>query len=262
MTEQRPAAIRLWLARFSELERPQWLARATQLLNATELERVAAILDPDTRAQHAVGRALIRLLGAQEAGCRPSELTVAVTEGGKPWLPGVPGVNVTVAHTRRAVVVASVSGAPIGVDIEHPAAAVQPLRLAQRLFASQEVRAIRQLSGDGLADWFARVWTIKEAVGKALGVGVIPALSRVVVDSGDAGLRLADVGFGPAVASWTLHQLVAPGGGEKIAVAVPAPGLALAPISLLTLESFSRAADAHGATARTRSGSAPRRARA
>ena len=120
----------------------------------------------------------------------------------------------------------------------------------------------RRLSGDGLADWFASAWTIKEAVAKALGVGVIPALSRVVVESGDAGLELAAVGFGPPAGSWTLHQLVAPGGTEKVAVAVPAPGVVLAPISLVTLEGFARAVDAHGATYRMWSGSAPRRARA
>lgn len=266
MTDQKPAAIQLWFARFSRLERPQWLAQSARLLNSAELERVATILDPDTRAQHAVGRALMRLLGAREAGCTPSELAIAVTDGGKPWLPGVPDLNITVAHTRRAVVVASMSGAPIGVDIEHPEAAVQPLRLAQRLFASEEVRAVRELSGEARADWFARIWTIKEAVAKALGVGVIPALSRVVVESADAGPRLADVGFGPAAGSWTLHQLVAPGGSEKVAVAVPAPSVALSPLSQLTLGDFARAVsaqeNAQGATERTCSESTPRRARA
>ena len=266
MTEQKPAEIQLWFARFSRLERPRWLAQSAQLLNASELERVATILDPDTRAQHAVGRALMRLLGAKEAGCTPSELAIAVTDGGKPWLPGVPDLNITVAHTRRAVVVASMCGAPIGVDIEHPGAAVQPLRLAQRLFASEEARAVRERSGESRADWFARVWTIKEAVAKALGVGVIPALSRVVVKSEDDGPQLADVGFGPEAGSWTLHQLVAPGGSEKIAVAVPSPGVSLTPLSQLTLGDFARLATAHedaqGATERRCSESAPRRARA
>jgi 4'-phosphopantetheinyl transferase len=255
-------AVRLWIARFSHLDRPRWLARAAHLLNAAELARVAAVTDPDARAQHAVGRALIRLVGAGEAGSNPAELTVAVTDAGKPWLPGLPDLHVSVSHTRRIVVLAAMSGSPVGVDVEHPAAAVQPQRLAQRLFAGQEVHAMRRLAGDALDDWFASAWTIKEAVAKALGVGVVPALSSVVVDTGEDGLRLAEVGYGPPARSWTLHQLVAPAGRERIAVAVPAADVALAPVSHVTLAGFERAAGAQGATARTWPGSAFRRARA
>jgi 4'-phosphopantetheinyl transferase len=262
MTAAKPGTIQLTLARFSRPERPQWLARSAALLSAAELERTAAITDPDTRARHALGRALVRLLAARTAGTSLLDLEVAVTEAGKPWLPGHPDLHVNVSHTDRAVVVVTVSGAPVGVDIEHPAATtVQPQRLAQRLFAGAEVQTLSELSDDRLADWFSSAWTIKEAVAKALGIGVIPALSEVVVESGDDGLRLAAVGVGPAVESWTLHQLVAPGGSEKIAVAVPAPGVELESVSVLTLQSFARAVERQGATERTWSASARRRAR-
>lgn len=252
MTSEEPRTVRLSVARFSRHQRPQWLARAAALLDGAELERVAAIVDPDTRAQHAIGRALVRLRAAQALGCSPLEVDIAVTETGKPWLRELPGLHVNVSHTRRTVVVASASVAPVGVDIEHPAAAaVHPQRLAQRLFARSEVRALRELSEDKLGEWFSSVWTIKEAVGKALGIGVVPALSQVVVETSEDGLELASVGDGPAVESWTVHQLAAPGGSERIAVAVPAPGVALEPVSVVTLDSFARTADAHGATART-----------
>ncbi|HWD69913.1 MAG TPA: 4'-phosphopantetheinyl transferase superfamily protein [Solirubrobacteraceae bacterium] len=243
--------VRLSLVRFSSHERSQWLARSAALLNGPELERVAAIIDPDTRAQHAIGRALVRLLGAEAIGCSPLDVTVAVTETGKPWLLELPDLHVNVSHTRRTVVVASALVAPVGVDIEHPAAtAVHPQRLAQRLFACSELRTLRELSEDSLAEWFASVWTIKEAVGKALGIGVVPALSQVVVETRDKGLELASVGEGRPAESWTLHQLTAPGGGEKIAVAVQAPGVELEPVSVVTLDWFVRAAEGHRATAR------------
>lgn len=262
VTDAAPRTVRLSLARFSQHDRPQWLARSTALLNAQELERVAAIVDHDSRVQHAVGRALIRLLGAQALGCNPLDVTVAVTDTGKPRLPELPDLHVNVSHTGRAVAVADASVAPVGVDIEDPAvAAMHPQRLAQRLYADAEVRTLHELPEDRRADWFSSVWTIKEAVGKALGVGVISALSEVVVDTGDAGLELASVGGGPPPESWSLHQLTAPGGREKIAVAVPAPGVDLVPISLMTLDEFAHAATVHGATARRRSGSARRRAR-
>jgi 4'-phosphopantetheinyl transferase len=223
-------------------------------LNGPELERVATIVDPDTRAQHAVGRAIVRLLAARALRCSPLDVTVAITDSGKPWLVELPDLHVNVSHTRGTVVVASASVAPVGVDIEPPTAtAVHPQRLAHRLFARSELRTLPELSEDGLADWFSSAWTIKEAVGKAIGVGVIPALSQVVVETAGDGLALASVGVGPPAESWTVHQLTAPGGTEKIAIAVPAPGVALAPVSVITLAEFERAARDYGATARTRS---------
>lgn len=250
MTET--GAITLTLARFSGAERSQWLARSAALLSASELERVAAITDSDTRTRHALGRALVRLMAAREAGTSPLDLRVAVTENGKPWFPDCPDLHVNVSHTRRTVVVATAPVGPVGVDIEQPSATtVHPERLAQRLFASDEVDALRELPEERLTDWFTSVWTIKEAVAKALGIGIIPALSQVVVETGDGRLKLAAVGVGPPAGSWTLHQLVAPGGSEKIAVAVPAPHVELEPTSVLTLQSFALAVERQGATERT-----------
>ena len=254
------STVRLTLARLPRREQSQWLARAAIVLNASEREHVATIADPDTRAQHAVGRALIRLAGARAGGSRAADVSVAVTDRGRPWLPDV-RLHVNVAHTRRTVVVATASAAPVGVDIEHPAGiGPQPLRLAQRLFAAREVCALHGLSDEALADRFSTLWTIKEAVGKALGVGIIPALSQVVVDTDGRAPRLSAVAQGPAAEAWTLHQLLAGGGGEKIAVALPAPRVPLTAVSVLTLDRFAHAVEAHGATARRCSGSARRRA--
>ena len=262
MPDAEEGVIELSVARFGRHERPRWLAGAAALLNAEELARVASIVDSDTRAQHAVGRALIRIIGARAAGCSPGDLSVAVSDTGKPWLPQVPDLHVSISHSRQIVVVAATSVAPVGVDVEPPTApTVDPQRLAQRLFPSAEARALAELSDGKLADGFSRLWTIKEAVAKALGVGVIPALSQVVVDPNAGDLQLVDVGHGPPADLWTLHQLTAPGGTEKIAVAIPAPGVRLAPVSVITLDQLAQAASAHGATARRWLGSAPRRAR-
>lgn len=253
-------AVRLSVARLRERER--WLAAALTVLSPAERERVAGIRDGDARAQHAVGRALLRIVASRAVGCSPGRVQVALTDSGKPWLPQVPELHVSVAHTGCAVVVAACPAAAVGVDIEPPLPQVPDARrLAQRRFAATEARALADMPETAFADWFVRAWTIKEAVGKALGTGVVPALSGVSVATEPDGAALVAVDDGPPAARWTLHELRAPGGDERIAVALPVPGIALAPVSVIGLGCFRRCLGAHGATARTCAGSVAPRAR-
>jgi phosphopantetheinyl transferase len=164
---------------------------------------------------------------------------------GKPRLGPAAAPEVSLAHSGRVVLVASGHSEPVGVDIEPPPASVATARkLALRRFSDVEAAAGNDLSDDAFVAWFARAWTTKEAVGKALGVGVIPALSGAVVTRrADA---LASVWSGPPAHRWTVAQLPAPGGDEWIAVAVPAPNVSVEAVSVITLEEFTRAT-AHAA---------------
>jgi phosphopantetheine--protein transferase-like protein len=181
---------------------------------------------------------MIRMFAAQASTRSPQQVRVESTAAGKPQLADMPSLNVSVSHSGGVVVAAACRSVPVGVDVEcAPAGPSQPRRLAQRLFAQRELDAVRVMPDDLLVDWFASAWTIKEAVGKALGVGIWPALSQVVVGRDGA---LSEVRSGPPAAMWTVHQRTAPGGAEKIAVALPAPGVALSSVSALTLEAFAQ----------------------
>jgi 4'-phosphopantetheinyl transferase len=210
------------------------------VLSGAEREHLDTISEPDARTAHAIGRATMRLLGAQASGRRSESLTIATSEAGKPQFTDLEGLNVSVAHSGRVVVVAACPSAAVGVDIEPVlTTADDPRRLAGRLFADSEVASFQDLPDADVAAWFSTVWTIKEAVGKALGVGLIPTLSGAVTERRGDRFTLASVWTGPPAESWTLHQLTAPRGDEKIAVAIPAPGVALGPVSELTLEALS-----------------------
>lgn len=236
------STVSLQLARFTEDDRADWLASALPILSVSEQERLAATSASDVRTQHAIGRAVLRLIGAHASGRHPKLLAVTVSDAGKPQLRDVPDLQVSVAHTGRVVVVAASLAALVGVDIEPAvAAATRQRRLAERLFSDAEVASLHDMPDAVLSDWFSSAWTIKEAVGKALGVGMIPALSGAVVEREPDGFTLAAVWTGPPANSWTVHQLIAPDGGEKIAVALPAAGVILESVSQLTLEVFSEA---------------------
>ena len=234
-----PGEVSLTLARFTATDRDRWLTTATAVLSEEERARLGSISDPDTRTQHALGRALIRLAGAAAAGISCDQVQIVVSAEGKPELAGL---GVSIAHSEGVVALATCSASPVGVDVESvpgdPAAA---RRIIERRFARSEIETARHLADSGLGEWFARVWTIKEAVGKALGVGLPAALSGAVVSSEHDPFRLVKSPSGPPADTWTLHELRAPDGNDRVAIALPAPGISLTEIRLLTLAEFARA---------------------
>lgn len=145
---------------------------------------------------------------------------------GKPLLPSCGGLNVSVAHTGRVVAVAAATGVAVGVDVELPVATtVSPERIARRVLAPQEAQRLALLTGAAATRELVRYWTIKEAVGKALGIRLIPALAGVEVRPNRGSLQLARVDAGPPAAMWSMHQIELSGGGEWLAVALPQPAL-------------------------------------
>ncbi len=234
--------VALTFARFTPADRDEWLAAAVAVLSAEERTRLESMPAADARAQHAIGRALLRLAGAGAARRDPIAVAIAVGDDGKPELAQTPELGVSVAHTGRTVVVAACHGAAVGVDIEAPRPQVARSRkIVERRFAATEAAALRELPDAAVADWFVRAWTIKEAVGKAVGTGVIPALAGAVVAGSADDLALIEVWIDPPVDSWSLHQLAAPDGDERIAVAIPTPGVTIEPLRRLTLSDFTRA---------------------
>lgn len=92
--------------------------------------------------------------------------------------PQVDGVAVSISYSRRLIAVAASYNGPIGIDLEER----EPRAfwaLAARWFPAREL-AWMAGQGDQL-DAFLRLWTGKEAVGKALGVGLRGAGLRRVV---------------------------------------------------------------------------------
>ena len=112
--------------------------------------------------------AAVRELLARALGYMPR---LAYGAHGKPFLPEEPKRQISLAHTRGAVVCA-VSPRPVGVDIESCARRVN-MRVAERSFTPRE----RAYSVDAVR--FLKVWTRKEAFVKRDGRGFTLPLNTV-----------------------------------------------------------------------------------
>ena len=113
--------------------------------------------------QSAAGRALLALL-LNEAF--PGESVEAAKDGrGKPCLPAHPETGISISH-GGGFVAAALGPGRIGIDLEG-VRTVRPRVLAH--YFTQTEREEVERGGDGT---FTRLWTMKEALGKALGTGL------------------------------------------------------------------------------------------
>lgn len=179
----------------------------------SERRRSALLADEASQVGYLVARALLRLVAAATPGVvDPRTLVVEHDAAGKPTVPAIPQLSVSISHQPEMVVVGACLGAPIGVDIESAATFGQgsgqvDLRLAQRMFDRAEVSALRELDDEQRRLAMLRYWTLKEAAGKALGVGIERSLRGVVVELSDSAARIRSIFGDESTGHWSLREL-------------------------------------------------------
>ncbi|MFI4969006.1 MAG: 4'-phosphopantetheinyl transferase family protein [Lysobacterales bacterium] len=152
--------------------------------------------------------------------CRYADLDAppAIERGahGKPFAPGLPDIEFNLSHAGAQVLLAFARGQALGIDLERIDRRLSLDGIAKRFFAEPEARALQRLPEHARLRAFLRLWTHKEAVLKALGVGIGFGLERIEFELDPDGeiaslLRIAAQAGEPE--RWQLHRLD------------PAPGL-------------------------------------
>jgi 4'-phosphopantetheinyl transferase len=193
-----PGEIHVWLlsARIDAGERAAYRAA----LSVEELERAHRyrfVMDQD---RSIVGRGGLRQILAGYCKESPADLQFETGPHGKPELRHPSSeIRFNMSHAGDCVLIGVANGAECGVDIERQQSRVSGQKIAQRFFCPREVAWI----GEDQAR-FTRLWTLKEAVIKALGHGLampLDAMDLVDIAAGEASQVLLQT---PGVASQTL----------------------------------------------------------
>jgi len=164
---------------------PWWPLRdhATALLSpyeATRAGRFRHALDHDT---YTIAHAFWRVTIGVALGVDPARVNLARSPDGQPLLPGT-GLATSLSHSGTMVAIAIARGAAIGVDIEGYPQSTQLQDIASVLCSSREAEAMASLEGDARTRALLGLWTRKEALLKAFGVGL-----RIPPSSIDADLE-------------------------------------------------------------------------
>ena len=139
-------------------------------------------------------------------------LSIVRDEQGKPHFTGaLREWHFSLSHSGGRALLALAQDQPVGVDLESPRPRQRLLDLAQRFFTAAETSVLRGLPEEERLHAFYALWTAKEAVLKAAGVGIGYGLAKAgmawrgpdwVVD------QFADA-LAPA-AAWQLQRLDLP----------------------------------------------------
>ncbi|MEU0152887.1 4'-phosphopantetheinyl transferase family protein [Micromonospora fulviviridis] len=123
--------------------------------------------------QRELARRLLRRAGGALLGRPGAEIGVGRAPGGRPEVYADDGrtLPVSVSHVDGVVVVAARSGGPVGVDVEWRRR-LPATPLARRWYDPDEATWLAARDEAGRELDFLRLWTAKEAVGKALGTGL------------------------------------------------------------------------------------------
>ena len=133
------------------------------------------------------------------------------TDGaGKPFLAGADDLSFNLSHSERRLVVAVGDGAPVGVDCEAVRGFDDLMDVARMTCSAVELDLLQSADDVSAVGIFHALWTRKEAVVKAIGVGMSFPLSELTVGTGAR--RALSCVDAPGYGKWWLRSIEAPEG--------------------------------------------------
>ena len=148
--------------------------RAVELLDDSERARWSRFVVEGASRRFALCRAALRVNLCERVGCSNEDLSFGYLEHGKPFaiVDGIPSdASFNVSHSGLHGLIGFARQDGLGVDVEVRA----PLRdfdgIGDRVYGPRERSALSAATGSAKADLFYRLWSLKEALIKALGTG-------------------------------------------------------------------------------------------
>jgi 4'-phosphopantetheinyl transferase len=190
-------------------------------LDGEEQERWSRYPYTGPQRQFLLCRAALRAILCEWLGCENEDLAFPTTEEGKPWaaVAGEPApVSFNVSHSGRHGLIAVAPRGRLGIDVEELGPRRNLDLLMDGVLGEEERGEIASMEGDSQLRSFFRIWTMKEALLKAQGRGLLEdATAFQVPRAMRRGARKGTIELPrlPGV-TWQLDDL----GGEHFAAAL------------------------------------------
>ena len=147
-------------------------------LSAEEVQKIESLADPAARRVALISRVFLRLRLAAYLGCSPESIRFRLGEKGKPSLdvqsPDGAFLHFNLSHSANMIALALSLHRELGIDIQQvkPSEEMDPKRMAQIAFTSEELEEFEGLPEHLQSRAFFQAWVRKEAFAKGLGIGL------------------------------------------------------------------------------------------
>jgi 4'-phosphopantetheinyl transferase len=166
-----------------------------------EAARIARFRQAQDRHERAAAHGLLRHLLGRWLGRDPADIVLARDAGGRPFLSGVPGLDLNLSHGAGWVAVGLSTAGRIGVDVEGAARPVDWDGIAPVFLHPAELAAYRSLPAGARPRQALEYWSVKEACLKATGEGLVAEPRSVRLTPDGTAWRLSRAGLSLRVAS-------------------------------------------------------------
>lgn len=190
---------------------PQLPGRLLPLLSSDERQRAERFYFEADRQRWIAARGTLRILIGRYLDLEPQALKFTYGPFGKPGLDeasGARSLQFNVSHSEDFGVWAFARSQPVGVDAERIRSVTDENRFAAQLFSPAESALLESLPELDRVPAFFTLWTAKEALLKAAGLGLTMPLDRIEVSLGaDGSPRLVSIDGRPEPArTWRVHH--------------------------------------------------------
>jgi phosphopantetheinyl transferase len=156
---------------FVSVEPTRHWAEAWSLTSATERASISRLRTPGLQQSRLYGYAALRILLEAKLGVPAAALRFERSEHGKPRLHPDRGMHFNMSWREGRIALALSRTGPVGVDVEVATATNGLEKVARWLYSEAENRELAASEGDR-TQLFLRMWTRKEALCKAAGMGI------------------------------------------------------------------------------------------
>lgn len=174
--------IHVWLAGVGPALAAVAALRAS--LSTGELARAERFRFDHDRDRFVASHGALRAVLAHYTSLPAASLTFRTGAHGKPALSGRAertGIEFNLSHSGELAAIAVTRGRSVGVDVECCRAEAVTPDVARAFMGPQELAEFESREGRGQLEWFFALWTRKEAVAKALGLGLSFAVQRIAL---------------------------------------------------------------------------------
>jgi phosphopantetheinyl transferase len=190
-------------------------------LTATELSRGKSIQNPLRRSQYFAGRRLLRRMLEERFGKAATDWQISVEGNHPPRVISGAGAEpplLSMSHSGHKVICGYIYGGALGVDVQqHKQLRCSWDDITQKVLHPQERLRLERGPEEGRWPGFFRAWALKEATGKALGVGLALPFNKISFTE-HAVMETAPDGWGLNGEDWRFASLdIFPGTASAVA---------------------------------------------